>query len=130
MPQHGTPDGCTSSAHLPTRAWNCASSFIFFELHGTWIATDSFFFSNSNLLPKNVATNSTGSYSANFKRGSRTWSLTCFKQGDVSQTMGYLPFSEAFRSFSSSFTIAASDASTQPREWNMMPQHCSVACSG
>mmetsp|Transcript_6483 Transcript_6483/g.19693 ORF Transcript_6483/g.19693 Transcript_6483/m.19693 type:complete len:246 (+) Transcript_6483:362-1099(+) len=130
MPQHGTPVGTTSSAHLATRASNWDSSLSFFEEHGTWMATVPFCFSKSTLSPRNAETNSTGSYMANLRMGSLMWSFMCLRQGEVSQTMGCLPWSEAASSLASSSSILALDASTQPRLWNIMPQHCERTWSG
>ena len=70
IPQQGTSDKCTLSAHMPANCTKLPAMPIFFELHGTCTATCSRTFENSNLSAKNSRINSTGSYRENRSAGS------------------------------------------------------------
>ena len=111
MPQHGIPEPVTSSAHFSASFVNVCSTPSFLDEHGTWMAMCFFTLLNSSLSSKWFAMNSAGSYKENLKAGFCKEPLISAKQGEVSTTIGYLPFSDASNKASSicaAFVIAVS----------------------
>mmetsp|Transcript_963 Transcript_963/g.2882 ORF Transcript_963/g.2882 Transcript_963/m.2882 type:complete len:232 (+) Transcript_963:399-1094(+) len=130
MPQHGMLDGTTSSAHIDATFMNESSMPIFLDEQGTWMATLSLTLLNSSLSSRKCLMNSTGSYSENRSEGSLRPALIWDRQGDVSQTIGYLPFSEARMSAASSSAPFFSAAPLNPRLLNIIPQQDEESPSG